>query len=131
MILISSARYLPNIDLGILTKTIEKIKAEGYEIYTSLESDSDNPFEGTDRLVCSLVDLIRLAPVAKMVLGVRCGVFDMLAYTDSRLMVIYTGSEEEKRFFSLNGAPQKVACVREYSEQELRDRIRRSETIID
>lgn len=131
VILIGQARYLPDIDPGVLKEIIEKIRAEGYEVYTSLETDSDESFEGTDGLVCSLMDLIRMAPEAKMILGVRCGIFDMLAYTDSRLMIIYTGSEAEKRFFSLKGAPQATANISEYSEQELLDHIRRSESIVD
>ncbi|MCR4754408.1 MAG: hypothetical protein K5868_02640 [Lachnospiraceae bacterium] len=124
VIIMPYARYLNDIGNETWEKVTDALTSVGYKVYTSIGSEDEVPVNGTIPFLCSLKELMVFAPQAKMVIGTRSGLFDLLAYTESRLIAVYPTGLSDISFHSMEALPDSKAKYYEYEETTIREMIK-------
>lgn len=116
-ILIPYANTLSQVPVGIWEKITEKLLDLGYTVCTNCDGDSQPPIKGTKALFFDLRYGLETLEAAGLLIGLRCGLCDVLSTADCRKIILYPdriyGPDTFMKFFSIKGM-QLAEDVEEY-----------------
>lgn len=67
---------------------VDQLIKRGYEVYSNV-APNQHEIKGSKRLDCSIVDLLAWASEADYFVGIRSGIFDLIAYTKCKKICMY------------------------------------------
>lgn len=85
-----TARMLP---MPFWERLVERLKQEGYSVFTNIGGEKEKPVNGTEPVQESLLDTALLCGSCKAVISLRSGLCDLLGFASAKLIVINTSEE--------------------------------------
>ena len=82
-----STPLLPSFFWDLLAQILNRL---GYHLYTNVKDETEAPINGTFPLSCSLEEIITISEPCFAVISLRSGICDLLAYTNTHLIIINT-----------------------------------------
>lgn len=82
---------------ALFESIVETLTKSGYEVYTNVSSEYEQPLSGTKPLKISLNELYYFASNCALVISIRSGLLDFLANSGGRFLAIYS-NEAKKEF---------------------------------
>ena len=70
------------------TKLASALIGKGYVLYTNVANSQEKVIQGTAPMTTTFNELIYLAEKVNCFIGIRCGFFDLLAFTNAQLLYI-------------------------------------------
>lgn len=112
------------VPISLFVAAAQHYKSKGYQIYINLSPSEVNIIPEAIPVRMDLAGLFHWVADGGMdIIGVRSGLLDLLAYTESRIAAIYPKDNEYVNFFNLKKLPQLTAKVQQfqYSENTISD----------
>lgn len=91
IILAPYANSISNLDEAFWEKLASELISKGYVLYTNVAEPKEKVVAGTAPMVTTFNELIYLAEKVNCFIGLRSGIFDLLAFTNARLLYIING----------------------------------------
>lgn len=88
---------------------VEKLRQRNYQIYTNVSS-SEKEVRGTERLECSLSEILDIANSAKAVIAMRSGICDLLAVKSLAPLFVINDNEGLAKYWNLEYLREKGIC---------------------
>ena len=89
IILASYANSIANIEESFWIKLASELAQKGdYVLYTNVAAPNEKVIPGTAPIVTTYQELFYLAEEVNCFIGLRSGIFDLLAFTNARLLYI-------------------------------------------
>ena len=97
IILAPHANTHANLEKTFWERLASELIGKGYVLYTNVASPREKVIAGTAPMTTTFNELIYLAETVNCFIGLRSGIFDLLAFTNARLL--YIGGS---KFYNLN-----------------------------
>ena len=97
IVLAPYANSCANLEEAFWEKLASELIGKGYVLYTNVASSREKVISGTAPMTTTFNELIYLAEKVNCFIGLRSGIFDLLAFTNARLL--YIGGS---KFYNLN-----------------------------
>lgn len=91
IILTPYANSTKNLEENFWEKLASELIGKGYVLYTNVADPQEKVMAGTAPMVTTFNELIYLAEKVNCFIGLRSGIFDLLAFTNARLLYIING----------------------------------------
>ena len=101
----------------IIRKIVKELKKQGYFIYTNTPFPENKALDGTEGKQMSLMEVCEFVFNGGIVIGIRSGLFDLLAYVSGKIITIYP-DEEYFSLFDLYSLPKTKADILQIFERE-------------
>ena len=114
-----TAKMLPD---DFWSRIAENLLENGYKVYTNVDGKKEVPIIGTKAISCSLIETAKICEKAKAVIALRSGICDLLAFTDTKLIVLNTSEELYEEWNLLDVFNDKdITNVNCYEDQNFED----------
>ena len=91
----------------------DALTRQGYMVLTNITSKKQHCIQGTSPLICSLDEILYIAEHTKCIIGLRSGLFDLLAYHNCTVIALYPQNYTYNTFFTLLSLEQTRAKISE------------------
>lgn len=93
IILAPYANSISNLDETFWARLATELIGKDYVLYTNVSNPREKVIQGTAPMTTTFSEVIYLAEKVNCFIGMRSGLFDLLAFTNARLLYVLTGME--------------------------------------
>ena len=123
IVLAPYANSMKNLEEAFWEKLASELIGKGYVLYTNVASSREKVISGTTPMTTTFNELIYLAEKVNCFIGLRSGIFDLLAFTNARLLYIINNTHwhddlklnynhlNSRAFYTLNAQEQEAVTA--------------------